>query len=216
MPQVINQEDSNYKEDDPPPGQLIWSHEAPIKLPYMDPTSKPKSTSKKYSKELTSEHKFDDSSEPSVPTREDYIEHLASVYIVCFKKGHTNLDFPSWKKTPVTPLGRHLKDSDFGLIRYPGRRRRPTNSDQDPIPTPHQLGGSVKGLIRIQDHKGGHVQAVVYQGPFGTVREVVPGLVSYYEPFHLKLPPKIIQESNNTQEDHQDKRTIPLNRLYIW
>ena len=65
-------------------------------------------------------------------------------------------------------LGRHLENPDFGPRQEPGGRRRPLNSNQEPIPDPHQLVGGGKRRCRIRAHQVGHVQAGVNCGPFGT------------------------------------------------
>ena len=42
------------------------------------------------------------------------------------------------------------------------------------------------------------------------------GLEPQAEPLLLKIPLKIIQDSDNTQEAHQCQKTSPLCRLFIW
>ena len=79
--------------------------------------------------------------------------------------------------------------------------RRPPNSNREPIPNHHQLGigGKICGGIRA--HEVGHSQAVVNLVPFETGQEGDPGLVLQAEPLIFRIPPKIIQEGNNMQED---------------
>ena len=57
---------------------------------------------------------------------------------------------------------------------------------------------------------------MINRGPFGTGQEGAPGLTTQAEPFLFQIPPQTIQVENNTQKSHQDQKTTPLCRLYIW
>ena len=80
----------------------------------------------------------------------------------------------------------------MGKRRDPGGSIRSTNSNQEPILTPCQLGGSDQGCGRSQYHKGGYVQAMVHQGPLGKVQEGALGLAPQSVQFHLQVSPQII------------------------
>ena len=114
------------------------------------------------------------------------------------------------------PLGRHLEYSYLGPRSYPGGRRRPINSNQEPIPSTHQLGVILQVCGRIQYHEGKHGQYVVHEVPLATGKEGYFGLEQKTEPFHLQVPPQIIKEGNNPQEYQQGQKTPSLWRLTIW
>ena len=67
-------------------------------------------------------------------------------------------------------MGRHVENHDVGTRQDPGGRRRPPNSDKNPIPNTHQIGQGGQKYGRGRAHKGGHGEAVVNQGPFLTVQ----------------------------------------------
>ena len=87
----------------------------------------------------------------------------------------------------------HLENPYLGPIRDNGGMIIPPNSNQEAIPTHHQLVGVGQGCGSNQDHKGGHVHALVKQGPFGTRQAEDPSLAPYAKPLLLKIPPQIIQ-----------------------
>ena len=90
---------------------------------------------------------------------------------------------------------------DFGPRRNPGGRIIPPNSDQDPIPNPHQIVEGGQTCNRIRDPEGGNGQDVVNQGRFRTGQEGYPGLALQDEQLLLlKIPPQNIQEGDNTKE----------------
>ena len=54
------------------------------------------------------------------------------------------------------------------------------------------------------------------RGHFGTGQEVSPGLTPQAKLLLLKIPPQIIQEGYNSQEDQQRQKTPPLYYLPIY
>ena len=105
---------------------------------------------------------------------------------------------------------------DFGPKWEPGGRRRPPNSDQEPIPNPHQLRGGGQKYDMSQTHKVGYGQAVVNWGTFGIGLEVFPALVPHAEPLILQIHLHIIQKGNSTKEVQQDQKPPLLFCLFIW
>ena len=103
-------------------------------------------------------------------------------------------------------LGIHLENMDFGPRQYPGGRRRPPNSDREPILNTHSLRGGGKRYGRSRAHEGGYGKYVVNQGYFGSGQEGAPGLAPQTEPLLLQIPPQTIQEGDNTQEYQQGQK----------
>ena len=80
----------------------------------------------------------------------------------------------------------------LGQRRDPRDTRIPPKSDQEAIPSIHQLRGSGQGYGRSRAHEGGHFWDVFNPGNVCTGLEGAPGLVPQAEPFQLKTPHQII------------------------
>ena len=125
MPTLIYPEDSNDKE----------YLSKPISA---DSTPEPGTPGGKPTKELTLEPDYDTLPEPSAPTREGFMGHLAPKdnYEILESVRSTHI-FHSIRTYQGGYLGRRLKNMDFGKRQNPEVRRRPPKSYQEPISNTH-------------------------------------------------------------------------------
>ena len=70
--------------------------------------------------------------------------HLDPGDLMRYQKVSDPPRFSPYTSAPRRLPGETPGNPDLGTIQYPGSRRRPPNSDRDPIPNPHQLGGGLK------------------------------------------------------------------------
>ena len=108
-----------------------------------------------------------------------------------------------------------MENPNVGPIQEPGVSRIPPNSNLEPIPNPHQLGGGGKRYDRSRVHELVHGQAVFGRGPFGVGQEGDLGLEPQAELLLLKIPPQTIQEGGNTNESQKYQKTPSLCHLII-
>ena len=110
MPPLIYPHESENEEDEPPPRQPRGPHEYPSKSPSAEPTSEPGPPILKTTKEPTSETNYNASSEPLVPTREDYIGNLYTGYTENYEKGIDHPQFYTLEECiKETPRGETCK-----------------------------------------------------------------------------------------------------------